>query len=346
MAEDPHFVSRRHIQEYPLWATGLRGSARVLVSVVGTVWSDVFTKVVVLAVLTAVVAVLDGEVHRIDVHVVGHQIVLTPVSFLLVFRCSNAYQRYWEGRTLLSSLAHHSSEVCSLASSLQNDSDPTRTAFSDNVMRYTKCLIMVVLRDVQGYWDVIAMQPHNTTEETDMNGRAPEAHIQSVSFLQPFLTALEYEDVRCESPHGVCVILLTWLRGELDGLEVGVSQARYVEFWKGISGLHLVWMDMVQLTATLLPFPWMHLSRLVLWAFLLSLIPAAVSDLRYTAIPFIAVTSFLLLGLLRIGSELEDPFGNDINDFDLADFEKNIIARIDLCSAGTQRRKKGYKKKC
>jgi ion channel-forming bestrophin family protein len=57
------------------------------------------------------------------------------------------------------------------------------------------------------------------------------------------------------------------------------------------------------------------------------------STLKWIAIPATVFTAYVILGMLFIGSELENPFGHDVNDLPLNDFCKAIAADLDIISS-------------
>nr|GAT51988.1 predicted protein [Mycena chlorophos] len=71
---------------------------------------------------------------------------------------------------------------------------------------------------------------------------------------------------------------------------------------------------------TPLPFAYQAHLRMSLWLYLLFLPFQIVSSLHYITIPGTAFASFLLLGFLEIGQEIENPFNYDLNDLDLDSF--------------------------
>lgn len=57
------------------------------------------------------------------------------------------------------------------------------------------------------------------------------------------------------------------------------------------------------------------------------------ATLKWISIPACVFTAYIILGLLLIGSELENPFGHDVNDLPLNDFCKTIAADLDVISS-------------
>ncbi|KAL5528341.1 hypothetical protein ACEPAF_7477 [Sanghuangporus sanghuang] len=69
-----------------------------------------------------------------------------------------------------------------------------------------------------------------------------------------------------------------------------------------------------------IPFAYQAHLRMSLWLYLFFLPFETYDDFGYLTIPATAFASFLLLGFLEIGQEIEDPFGYDANDLDLDEF--------------------------
>ncbi|KAJ7124560.1 UPF0187-domain-containing protein [Mycena filopes] len=86
---------------------------------------------------------------------------------------------------------------------------------------------------------------------------------------------------------------------------------------------------------TPLPFAYQAHLRMSLWLYLLVLPFQVVSALHYLTIPGTAFASFLLLGFLEIGQEIENPFNYDENDLDLDGFCLSIQRELHEVTAHT-----------
>jgi len=71
---------------------------------------------------------------------------------------------------------------------------------------------------------------------------------------------------------------------------------------------------------TPLPFAYQAHLRMSLWLYLFFLPFQIYPQFKYLTIPGTAFASFLLLGFLEIGQEIENPFNYDLNDLDLDHF--------------------------
>jgi hypothetical protein len=86
---------------------------------------------------------------------------------------------------------------------------------------------------------------------------------------------------------------------------------------------------------TPLPFAYQAHLRMSLWLYLFFLPFQIYPAFRYITIPGTAFASFLLLGFLEIGQEIENPFNYDMNDLDLDYFCLAIQRELHLITAHT-----------
>jgi ion channel-forming bestrophin family protein len=71
----------------------------------------------------------------------------------------------------------------------------------------------------------------------------------------------------------------------------------------------------------------------ITWMYIILLPFQLDSTLKWISIPACFFAAYIILGLLLIGSELENPFGHDVNDLPLNDFCKTIAADLDVISS-------------
>lgn len=78
--------------------------------------------------------------------------------------------------------------------------------------------------------------------------------------------------------------------------------------------------NLERIATTPLPFAYQAHLRMTLWLYL-ALLPFQIwAQLGYYTIPGTAFASFLFLGFLEIGQEIENPFNYDLNDLDIDNF--------------------------
>lgn len=88
----------------------------------------------------------------------------------------------------------------------------------------------------------------------------------------------------------------------------------------GIATLGDCLSNLERIATTPLPFAYQAHLRMSLWLYLLLLPFQIWSALKYLTIPGTAFASFLFLGFLEIGQEIENPFNYDLNDLDIDSF--------------------------
>ena len=69
------------------------------------------------------------------------------------------------------------------------------------------------------------------------------------------------------------------------------------------------------------------------WVYIMLLPFQLYPALEWITIPGSILAAYLILGLLLIGSELENPFGYDVNDLELDTFCEQIANEIDVISS-------------
>ncbi|KAF4616911.1 hypothetical protein D9613_008399 [Agrocybe pediades] len=106
-------------------------------------------------------------------------------------------------------------------------------------------------------------------------------------------------------------------RGCVPGSSVGPMIAAIAAFEESLTALE-------KILTTPLPFVYaVHISTV--WLYLFFLPFQLVSQFQYYTIPGVAIASFIYLGFLAAGEEIEQPFGYDDNDLDLDLFCHSII---------------------
>lgn len=71
----------------------------------------------------------------------------------------------------------------------------------------------------------------------------------------------------------------------------------------------------------------------ITWVYILVLPFQLHSKLSWVTIPGTIVAAYIILGLAIIGREIENPFGNDVNDLPLEEFCREVAADIDVLTS-------------
>lgn len=71
----------------------------------------------------------------------------------------------------------------------------------------------------------------------------------------------------------------------------------------------------------------------IAWVYVLVLPFQLYNALNWITIPASLVASYIILGLATIGSEIENPFGHDVNDLPLDTYCRQIAVELDIITA-------------
>ncbi|EGG00843.1 uncharacterized protein MELLADRAFT_79151 [Melampsora larici-populina 98AG31] len=84
--------------------------------------------------------------------------------------------------------------------------------------------------------------------------------------------------------------------------------------------------NLERILTTPIPFGYIVHLKLVTWGYLLLLPLQLVTSFGFITIPATALVGIAFLGFLRVGDEIENPFGYDLNDLDMDHFCHHLIA--------------------
>ncbi|KAI8817991.1 Bestrophin/UPF0187 [Fimicolochytrium jonesii] len=236
-------------------------------------------------------------------------IVGVVMGLLLVFRNNTAYDRYWEGRRLFSTLetnvrnmtrfvwigvpardAHEALEKRGAMNLL--------IAFMHATKHYLRSELGVHYDDVQPYISHLPEYAPDAPAPPDMKNLPVEISLHLGGFINK-IRQREQIDV---SLYGCMNNALNAMMDCLSGFE--------------------------RIRGTPLPFAYgVHLKQ-TLVLYLLSLPFQLLDACKWSTIPMCALAAFTLLGLEAIGGEIENPFGFDANDLPIDDISFMIHEEI------------------
>ncbi|KAI0353376.1 UPF0187-domain-containing protein [Trametes cingulata] len=162
----------------------------------------------------------------------------------------------------------------------------------------------------------------------------PEAPLSASSTTRSFTgKKLRPEAIDSNVPLEITLFLSSYLAWLLKNgqLQPAVASA----FTAGIAQLQDTVTNLDRIRNTPLPFAYQAHLRISLWLYLFFLPFQVWSSFHYLTIPGTAFASFLLLGFLEIGQEIENPFNYDMNDLDLDSFCLSIQRELHEITAHT-----------
>lgn len=231
---------------------------------------------------------------------VSHTMTLIPLGFLLIFRTTNAYQKYWHARGTLDKIPITCRKAAGLVFTKGLDV-PKKAA--EEYTRHLALMNCVGLLSLPG--DIGEVLNHN-----DAGGA-----------LNPlprdgYCTPEEKAMLEQHRPSLRPVIALGWLSEAAAACFTAKIQGPVFHDLLGYGqALNDTYVELSLYIKTTLPFPYTHMLRvaMVVW---LATLPFAITDEVKGGSVYVAFfLSFTMFGLEALGSELEDPLGLDPNDW-------------------------------
>eukprot|EP00746_Dinoflagellata_sp_MGD_P026465 gnl/MRDRNA2_/MRDRNA2_162393_c0_seq1.p1 gnl/MRDRNA2_/MRDRNA2_162393_c0~~gnl/MRDRNA2_/MRDRNA2_162393_c0_seq1.p1 ORF type:complete len:720 (-),score=103.08 gnl/MRDRNA2_/MRDRNA2_162393_c0_seq1:15-2174(-) len=248
------------------------------------------------------------------------------VGFILVFRTGQSYTRYWEGVTMLHKCEAEWYDACNMiigfATSSQRDKEMTE-AFTGTIVRLFSMLNAAALQQV-------CVMDDYRFHVIDARGLDDE--------LCRILKRYELTGTQEERREKTEVIFQWLTRYVLQAVHDGIitTPAPIVTraFQQMNSGM-VALSHMLSITDTPFPFPYAQIITAFLLMYMMLvilLVPAVASHWVWASLfTFVAVSSQWAINL--IAAEIEQPFGDDPNDFDLwetqDDWNASLLLMID-----------------
>ncbi|GLB39223.1 putative bestrophin, RFP-TM, chloride channel [Lyophyllum shimeji] len=136
--------------------------------------------------------------------------------------------------------------------------------------------------------------------------------------IEARLRRKKLNEVESNVPMEVCMVLSSYTASLM---QQGIIQpALATGMTNNITTLQDTLSNLERIRNTPLPFAYQAHLRMSLWLYLLFLPFQIYNPFGWFTIPGTAFASFLLLGFLEIGQEIENPFNYDLNDLDLDHF--------------------------
>lgn len=261
----------------------------------------------------------DGFLKEWDVNAAAYGGFSTLLGFLVVFRTSEAYGRFWDGSTLTHQLRGDWFDAASslIAFSRNSKSDVmVLKHFQHKVVRLFSMLHALSLAEVE-----------DDADEEDERW-AFELELPDVECLDRVsLLALKASSCKVELVfHWIqCLVVDALASGILNTPPPIVTRA-YQELASGMVKFH----ECLKIARVPLPFPYTQTTMVLLiihWC----LTPVMLCTWTKNAIvasSFAFIQVFILWGLHAIATELENPFGADANDLNVADMQRDMNHRL------------------
>lgn len=325
----------------------------------GSVLPKMLLPLVFVGAWTTAIVLLDRWVHPLSVDTVLLTVLGFVVAFGLSFRCSTAYERYNDGRKYWSQLTLCSRNLGRLIwLNIEEREDPEHPEYTKqdllgkisaiNLINAFSVALKHRLRfePAVDYPDLNYLIGHlngtvaSSADQSALRHRKPTPwkrlgeHL-GVTFAQsnPRKLIKRASDNLGNIPHEILAHLSAYINkviNEDKNMPVLCTQnlaITDIRIMADILG------GTERILNTPLPLAYSISISQITWAYIVVLPFQLVTKLGWIAIPATMIAAYIILGLAMIGREIENPFGNDVNDLPLEHFCNEIAADLDVLTS-------------
>lgn len=260
-----------------------------------------FPMLVVIGLYSAFVAYFERTIlHLPDTSYVKnitlmHGLLGFVISLLLVFRTNTAYDRWWEGRKLWGGLVNNSRNLALKLAGILPKSDAFNRSFFRNIIpQYARAL-----RN--------HLRAESTRLELDDSIATEIGHIDENKHIPNQLAAAIYKKINT-----------LYEAGKIKGDQLIILNNEVSSFTDICGACE-------RIKNTPIPFSYSVFLKKFIFFYVMTLPWGYVFSLGYWVIPVVVFIFYVLASLELVAEEIEDPFGNDVNDLPM----DKICAGID-----------------
>jgi putative membrane protein len=345
---DDYFTGPRDISRHSKWPAFLRMHGSILPKMV-------LPLLFVLAWSTAITCI-SMLVHTLEINSVLLTILGFVVGLGLSFRSSTAYERYGEGRRYWQMLVQASQglgRVFWVHGIDRVDADPRETllkkisamnlvvAFAVALKHHLRFEPYSAYPDLQhliGHLNTFAQQA-TTADPAASQPRKKNSFKETGEYLGVSFAASNPRKALKKSPvplGHLPIEILNHLSVTVDQLcinqQLPVPMQQTLAY-NNINVLNDVLGGCERILNTPLPIAYTIAISQITWVYVLVLPFQLLSLLQWVTIPASAVAAYIILGLLMIGGEIENPFGTDVNDLPLEIYCEQIAHDLDVIAS-------------
>jgi ion channel-forming bestrophin family protein len=342
-----YFVGPRDLSKHSKWPTFLRMDGSILPRLIVpltfvAIWSTVFTCL--------------SQIRHVNL--AASNVLLTVLGFVvglaLSFRSATAYERYSEGRKNWSLLIRTSRNMARTI--WVNIDEGSEEDQKHNVLaKLTAINLIVAFAVALKHWlrfepsitykDLVALVSHLRT----FAGEALEQQEIPPPKKTPWKAVGEYLGLsfassnprklmkRAKKPVGHLPLeILNHLSAYIDSCvekKLLPSAIHQSQLATGMASLNEVLTETERVRDTPLPEAYVIAISQIAWIYILVLPFQLIGTLGWITIPGCVVSAYIILSLVAIGGELEDPFGQDVNDLPLDSYCHQIAQDLDIIAA-------------
>ncbi|PHH87834.1 hypothetical protein CDD83_8350 [Cordyceps sp. RAO-2017] len=355
---DDYFTGPRDIAKHSKWP--------LILQLHGSIMPKLILPLLLISIWATAITVISAKVHYLGVQSVLITVTGFVVSLSLSFRSSTAYERYTEGRKYWATLVQASqilgrvfwihatdrgSEFDAREVLLQKLSSMNLlVAFSlalKHSLRFEPYTAYPDLQNLIGHLDTFAKSA------TEAQGSISTAHKKKFfrgvgEYLGVSFAASNPRKAikKASRPLGNLPLeILSHLAVTIDTL-VANEQLRVpihqTMAFNALQSLNDVMTGTERVLCTPLPIAYTIAISQSTYLYIALLPFQLIPLLQWTAIPATIAASWIILGLLFIGQEVENPFGQDVNDLPLDSYCEQIAADLDIIASFDMRESRKF----
>ncbi|KXJ88630.1 Bestrophin, RFP-TM, chloride channel-domain-containing protein [Microdochium bolleyi] len=345
---DDYFAGPRDIQKHSKWP--------LFMQLHGSIVPKLILPITFVGAWATLITVISENFASIDLGI--SSILLTVTGFVvglgLSFRSSTAYERYAEGRrywgtltltcqTLARTIWIHAKERPECA---KEDVISKLTAMNllvafavslKHKLRFEPYMHYHDLKDLVEHLETFSEQA--TKEKLSSPARKPGVFKQvGESLGVTFATSNPRKEMKkATTPLGNLPLeILLYLSAYIDQLvadgQLPVPMQQTTAY-NGLTALNDVLTGCERVLNTPLPIAYAIAIQQITWLYVMIMPFQLLSTLKWITIPATIAASCIIFSILFIGREIENPFGNDVNDLPLEAFCAQIMEDLEIMSA-------------
>lgn len=271
----------------------------------GSVLPRIWARIAVTASLALVVTVLDhfvwvGQLELLTL--VPFSLIALALSIFLGFRNNTSYDRFWEGRKLWGRFVNTSRSLSRQLLTLVRAPEPEQ---EEEVRVLQRELVL----SLAGYIHAVRLHLRDQAWSGEVEGLlTPEALGRAQGVLnKPVMILQVLGEQLQEAAH----------RGWIDPFHVPLLEGSLTELTDIQGGCE-------RIKSTPIPFSYTVLIHRIVAIYCLALPFGIVKEAGLATPLVVLMVSYAFFGLDAIGDEIEDPFGEDINDLPLSAISRMI----------------------
>lgn len=259
----------------------------------GTIIQRIWKRMAALVVLTILLIIAEMYLGlSLAIDALGHTLIGVALGLLLVFRNNASYDRYWEGRKCLGGIVAASRNLIRIGS--------IYARLNDELAKRVTAYALAVKNNLR-----LQKQPEEFVPYL------PEAEIRALETSQNFplliatsISGLIHEELKA---------------GRIVAIVAGTMERQVDELLNNQASCE-------RIAHTPIPFGHAAHIRQLLFIYIVTLPFVLVPKLQWMAIFAVMFIGFGLMGIQEAGVEIEDPFGEDLNDLPVDELCQ-VIAR-------------------